>query len=341
MEKESKIPSRKAIRIGLFLLFVISLFMFLYFFLAKMDFGKFFSLAMDYVNTDLTKIENQEGRVNLLVLGKSGAGHDGSDLTDSIMLVSISSEKSKIDTISIPRDVWIPSIRAKINSAYYWGKQKDETTGLSFAKDIASELLQEKINYGIVIDFDGFTEIVDVIGGIDVDVENAFTDPKYPIKGKENDLCDGDKELKCRYETIVFEKGIQKMNGDTALKFVRSRNAQGDEGTDLARSARQQKVINSIKDKMLTYQILLNPVKLYESWRVAEKYIETDLKFSSLGVLGKLVVNARNDIRQHNIPEEYLFNPPISSKYDLQYVFIPASGSWEDLRSWVNNQLSK
>jgi len=341
MEKESKIPSRKVIKLGVLALFVISLLTFLYFLLVKMDFGKYLSLAIDYVNTDLTKIENQEGRINLLVLGKSGAGHDGSDLTDSIMLVSISSEKAKIDTISIPRDVWIPSIRAKINSAYYWGKQKDETTGLSFAKNIVSELLQEKINYGIVIDFDGFTEIVDVIGGINVDVENAFTDTKYPIKGKENDLCGGDEELKCRYETIVFEKGTQKMNGETALKFVRSRNAQGDEGTDLARSARQQKVINSIKDKMLTYQIVLNPMKLYESWKVVEKYIETDLKFSALGVLGKLVVDARNDIRQHSIPEEYLFNPPISSKYDFQYVFVPASGSWEELRKWINGQLSK
>ena len=90
-------------------------------------------------------------------------------------------------------------------------------------------------------DFSSFKEIIDALGGVKIDVANSFTDDLYPIEGREEDLCDGDKEFKCRYETIHFEKGINYMDGTTALKYVRSRNGDNNENTDIAREARRQK----------------------------------------------------------------------------------------------------
>ena len=113
-------------------------------------------------------INSQNGRVNLLILGKGGKGHEGADLTDSMIFASLSLVNHSITLISIPRDVWIPEIRAKINSAYYWGNlQTERGGGLTFAKQIASKVTGQTINYALVIDFSGFQDIIDTIGGID------------------------------------------------------------------------------------------------------------------------------------------------------------------------------
>ncbi|PIZ48738.1 hypothetical protein COY29_03130, partial [Candidatus Woesebacteria bacterium CG_4_10_14_0_2_um_filter_39_14] len=243
----------------------------------------FVGLSLFFWKTANSKIISQGGRVNVLILGKSGTGHAGADLTDTMMLVSISLEKKSVNLISIPRDIWIPEIRAKINSAYYWGRQKPEFGGgLSFAKKNIETITGLPVNYALVLDFSSFKDIINALGGVNVDVANSFTDNLYPIAGKENDLCDGGKELKCRYETIRFEKGVNFMDGTTALKFVRSRNGDNNENTDIAREMRQQKVISAIKNKILSYQTLLNPVKLIRFWKVASSSIETDLDFSSI-----------------------------------------------------------
>jgi len=111
------------------------------------------------------------------------------------------------------------------------------------AKSVAEEIVGIPVHYAVVVDFDFFQKVIDELGGIEVDVETDFVDDRYPIKGREDDLCNGDPKFSCRYETVEFKKGLQFMDGGAALKFVRSRNAEGDEGTDLARIARQEKVI--------------------------------------------------------------------------------------------------
>ena len=95
--------------------------------------------------------------------------------------------------------------------------------------------------------------MIDFIGGVEVNVENSFIDKEFPITGKENDLCNNDLEYKCRYKIISFTKGVSSMDGQTALNFVRSRHAEGSEGTDFAREKRQQKVIEAIKNKLISF----------------------------------------------------------------------------------------
>ncbi len=87
--------------------------------------------------------------------------------------------------------------------------------------------------------------MIDALGGIDVQVGSSFRDEWYPITGKENDLCGGDPQYRCRYRTVTFTKGIVHMDGDMALTYVRSRHAQGESGTDFSRGARQQEVIEA------------------------------------------------------------------------------------------------
>ncbi len=297
-----------------------------------LDYAK---IAGDFIFTPVSKIKSSDRRVNLLIMGKAGAEHAGADLTDTMIFTSISLVNPKIVLISIPRDIWISAIRAKINSAYYWGNQKEPGGGLTLAKSTVEEIVGQPVHYGLVLDFNGFMQIIDVLGGINLTVERAFVDEKYPIAGRENDLCGGDTEFKCRYEILKFEAGGQKMDGETALKFVRSRNAQGDEGTDLAREARQTKVITAIREKVFTAEVLLSPPKLFGIWRVLKDSMVTDLGPSEAAIVIRRLIGARNNIGSNVLSEEFLENPPISGRYDNQYVFIPKAGNWKEVQAWV------
>jgi LCP family protein required for cell wall assembly len=308
----------------------------------KIGIGNYFVLAKDFLLAPIDKVQSGSGRVNLLVMGRAGGEHAGPDLTDTMIVASISLDRPSIATISIPRDLWIPAIRAKINSAFYWGGQLTPGGGLSMAKSTVGEVLGIPVHYGILIDFSGFENLINVIGGIQVNVERSFTDNQYPIAGRENDLCGGDKEYKCRYETVAFREGLQTMDGATALKFVRSRHAEGEEGTDIAREARQQKVIDGIKNQLLNPKTFLNPWKDVAIFQAMKNSIETDLNGPSVAVVARRAFDSSGNISHYTIPEDLLKNPPISSAYDKQYVFIPkaGNGNWSEIRSWISSILN-
>lgn len=304
----------------------------------------------NFVAVPAGQLASVNGRTNILVMGKAGGASDGPDLTDTMILISVSLTKPGIVTISIPRDMWVPEIRAKINSAYYWGNQntayfgdlKNSTGGIGFAKTITAEVVGSPIQYGIVVDFTGFKDVIDALGGIQVNVERSFTDNLYPIAGKESDTCDGDPLLKCRYQTVTFNVGLQTMNGDTVLEFVRSRHAVGDEGTDIAREARQQKVIDAIKGKVLQPKVILSAKVDLAMLGVIKKYVVTDLDLPAVGMLARKILEGKNNIKQLLIPQDLLFNPPVNAVYDQQYVFIPKAGNgkWTQINDWFASVLN-
>jgi len=271
-----------------------------------------------------------EKPVSILILGKGGEGHTAPDLTDTIMVAYLNNDQKTIKFLSLARDIWITEIRAKLNTAYHYG-------GFKMAGDSVASITGLPITHTIVIDFSLFTDLIDSIGGVNVNVTNSFTDEKYPIAGLENDLCNGDKLYGCRYEVINFESGTQHMDGKLALKFVRSRNAKGDEGTDLARENRQQQVISAIKEKILSKDVILNPSVLQKLYNVFTSHIETDIDQKTAIAIGKLVFESRNNINFLSIPEEFIVVSQNDKKYDKQYVFIPKSGSWKELQEWITN----
>lgn len=275
------------------------------------------------------------GRINILILGKGGAGHEAPDLTDTIMFASIGD--NDISLISLPRDLWVSEIRAKLNSAYYWGKEYEE--GYKIVDESVARITGQDIDYNFVLDFSVFKSIVDSIGGIEVDVQNSFVDEKYPIPGRENDPCDGDRLFKCRYETIGFAQGKQFMDGETALKFVRSRNAEGDEGTDIAREKRQQLIASAIQKKILSPEVYLSPKKIRSLLESILMSLETDLDINDFGGIVRKIASSGNSTSLFVLPGELLVNPPISERYDNQYVFVTQSGDWEEVKKWIDQVL--
>ena len=281
--------------------------------------------------TYFAELKNQEGRINFLILGIRGFETNDADLTDTIIFISLDQKNKKAVLLSVPRDLWIEEIQAKINTAYHYG-------GFDLAKKTIAEVLGQEIDYMVVVNFESFGEIVNVLDGVMINVQRSFDDFRYPIAGKENDLCDGDKEYKCRYEHLHFDAGSQKMDGKTALKYIRSRNAEGEEGTDFARTARQQQLVLALKQKILTRNVYFNPSKVSRLFKVFQEYLVVDINRFEYGNLALLL--ARIDWNQMKVAAlngNLLLNP--KSHYSKQWVLVPKSGDWQEVQAFIGELL--
>lgn len=297
--------------------------------------------------------------LNLLLLGTGGGKHEGPDLTDTIIFASLDLNTNKLRLISIPRDLWIPDLNARINTAYVAGELKKKGGGLVLTKAVVGKVINQPINYLVRIDFDGFVRAIDFIDGLDINVDNTFDDFEYPIEGKEDDFCDHKKEeldilatassqleaFPCRYTHIHFEKGLVQMKGTEALEYVRSRHAIGLEGTDFARSIRQQKVIKAFKDKVFSLQTFLNPVKIAQLNETLTKSIDTDIDQSEIDDFVKLSQRFKNiTIHSYVIDAQdsdqknpgLLINPSLSD-YNGAWVLIPrtGNGNFKEIQDYV------
>jgi len=309
-------------------------------------------------------LRKTENRVNVLFLGIGGGTHDGPLLTDTIIYASIDPKLQKATLISIPRDLWVPDLKEKINTAYAIGEKERKDGGLLLAKAAVEKILNQPVDYVLRIDFNGFIRAIDLIGGIDVNVQNSFEDLEYPISGKENDTCGfigSDFEQRatssaaleafpCRYEQISFKQGLEHMNGNMALKFVRSRHAIGIEKSDFARAKRQDLVIKAFRDKIFSINTLLNPEKLMSLYNVFQDSIHTNIQQGEYDDFIKLALKMK-DAQTNNVvffysdpyaPKQGIFiNPPKSAVYNNQWVLIPrmGNGNFSEVQKYVRCEI--
>jgi LCP family protein required for cell wall assembly len=303
------------------------------------------------------KLKETDGRTNILLLGsdrRDGNSVIKSVLTDTILVASIGKVDNDVVLISVPRDLWVQSPsgrRSKINEVYI-------NEGIEALKKTLENVLGIPIHYYALVTFDMFEQTIDILGGVNINVDAAFTDYEYPVENKETDMCgrsreDADKLIKegmslvyifpCRYETVSFTAGPQTMNGKTALKFVRSRH--GD--NDFARAKRQQKLIAAIKEKGLSMQTLLdfNKIKsLYDSY-VSNVDTNIDLgTVQSFYLLSKQidfakVVSIVLDDRSGANEGGLLYAPQDTTLYNNAYVLIPQTGDYSQIHAFVQKYL--
>lgn len=289
--------------------------------------------------------EGNGSSLNILGLGVAGGEYPGAQLTDTIILANINISKREVTLISVPRDLYINDIDSKINATYARG-------GFGLVKEIISEVSGLQIDYVVKVDFIAFKNLIDLVGGLDIEVDNSLYDPGYPILTRDNQLCGVKEEeaqklatsaanlwevFPCRYEALSFKKGLTHMDGELALKFARSRNAAGEEGTDFARSRRQQKVIVALRQKLLDSGILLNPLKLIAFYNIVSKNIETDIEFLHIDDLVGLAQKLKDaKVRNVVIGDGLLVNPPVE-EYG-SWVLIPRIGEsdFSEIREYIN-----
>jgi len=296
---------------------------------------------LNFLGTPVENLNNTNGVTNFLLLGIRGEGTDSPNLADTIIVLSYDHSNQTPTMISVPRDLWVPSLQAKINSAYYYGEEASPGAGIKMAQAAILEDLGSPIHYTAIINFTIFKETIDLLGGIDININPGFTDTQFPVPGKENAEPESS-----RYETITFATGSAHLNGDTALKFVRSRHSVGDEGTDFARSRRQQQVISALRQKMLTPSFLLDKKKLNAFIDILNRNLKTNIGNDLYPSLAKIALDAKNKtvraITFSDKPDEngitILYNPP-TNRYKGEWVLIPKDNNWIALKKYLANLL--
>lgn len=296
---------------------------------------------LSFFGTPSEKLDSTNSTTNFLLLGIRGEGDDSPNLSDTIIVLSYNQNTGSLNMVSIPRDLWVPSLQDKINSAYAYGEEASPGAGLKSAQGAILEDLGLPIHYTAVIDFAIFKETIDLVGGIDVDVNPGFTDPEFPIPGRENAL-----PVSSRYETITFATGSAHMTGETALKFVRSRHSAGEEGTDFARSRRQQQVISALKQKMLTASFLLDKTKVDQLIGILDRRLKTNISPSLYPTLAKVALESKDknitSFGLSYLPDEngisILYNPP-AKDYKGAWVLMPKDNNWSALKKYLANRL--
>ena len=323
-----------------------------------------FGVSRFVFNKRIDLKKERMGNINVLLLGRGGGKHEGPDLTDTMMLAVINHPKDRVDIISIPRDLWVPEIKAKINKAYSIGQEKDGQ-GILLAKAAVQNVTGENIDYIVVIDFSGFVKLVDHLGGIDVVVPREFDDYAYPIEGKEEDPCEKTEEeiaslsaeiatgsateseaFPCRYKHLHFDQGLVHMTGIQALEFSRSRHALNGEGNDFSRSQRQQAVISAIREKTLSLGMILNPVKVLGAFNIIRDNIDTNIQVGELDDFINLAQEMQDAVVNSSVidfgDEEkgrygLLIEPERTSDKGFQSVLIPrvGDGNFSEIHEYV------
>ena len=225
---------------------------------------------------DLPLVEQGEdsikGQINILVMGldRRPAEGDRPTRTDTMFVVTIDAASKTAGILGIPRDLWveIPTpdgegfFEARINTAYQTGELGDYSGGgPRLVKDVVERNIGIEIDHYVLIDFDGFIEMIDELGGIDVFVEEEINDPFY-----------SETEIFGDYHPLHFEVGMHHMDGQTALDYSRTRFG----NSDFDRIRRQQQVIFAAIDKAVE-QRLLSLDQLTSLWRRYKDTIKTDI----------------------------------------------------------------
>lgn len=242
--------------------------------------------------------------INVLLLGYGGAGHQGGFLTDVVILAHLDISNKKLAFIHIPRDTWVSlptatgSTYAKINAALPMGLRVGNYPKQDLAKDTVikgSYLTRHAVkqvtgfdtDLVVAIDFDRFIGVINALRGIDVQVAQKLDDSWYPVKGLELELCGHtpeevtnlsntlsgfalEKQFPCRYERVLVEPGLVHMDGDTVLKYVRSRHS----SSDFDRGRRQMEVLVAVVKKLLSLNALEN---IDEFYATLSKAVKTDI----------------------------------------------------------------
>lgn len=178
------------------------------------------------------------GRLTVLVMGVDNRPDEPVARTDSIMVLTLNPKTGAAGMLSIPRDVLVnvPALNdtIKINSAHVYGEiYKFPGGGPELLRQTVAELIGYPIDYYVRINFDGFRQIIDLVGGVDIEVAKDIKDDLYPDENY-------------GYDPLFIPAGRHHMNGALALKYARTRHADSDYG----RAARQQQVIVALKDKL-------------------------------------------------------------------------------------------
>lgn len=236
---------------------------------------------------------DERGHTNILLLGVGDKSHAAAGLTDSMIVASIDPDSKSVVLLSIPRDVYVEDAKdigaGRINAMYvsYRALHKKEKgmtesgASLLAMQDVADDIgmrLGMNIHGVMKMDFIGFTNIVDAVGGVDVDVPERLVDYSYPVQ-------------EGVIGTFEIDAGPQHLDGETALQYARSRHST----SDFSRSARQQLILAAIGDKVRNTKFISNMDAVHAVQVAIRDHFETTLGPTELFALGTTLASVPRD----------------------------------------------
>lgn len=283
-----------------------------------------------------TGLMSGAGRVNILVMGYGGPKWDGPYLTDSMMLISFMPGDHATTLISVPRDLWVQippnsGNYAKLNDAfeqayfngYDSGANKlppGQLAGGAQATAKVSEITGLDVPYFMTIDFQGFSQLIDALGGIDVNVPRTIVLNYPPGHGWPRQ----------------FTKGMQHMNGLQALQYARARYvlSPASEGTDFARAARQQLLIRAIIERLRSPSAWPDLPKAMDA---LQKTLYSNLSLADLSALF-LKLDFTHATRIGLTTSNVLVG---AVSGDGQDILLPENGDWSVISRYINANLKQ
>jgi LCP family protein required for cell wall assembly len=279
------------------------------------------------VGTITGQADNEPNLMRVLVLGIGGAGHDGSLLTDSIMLATVDLDSKEVGIVSIPRDMAYPRGNGtfeKINAVHAWEEQDHPGEGAIRTARKFSDFLGVNIDHVVRIDFRGFAAFIDAIGGINIDVERSFTDNEYPTTDE-------------KWQTVSFRKGPQVMDGKTALIYVRSRHGSNGEGGDFARARRQQLVMIAVRQKLLSLNTLGDPGKLAKLYQAITSHLQSDLSPWDAIKLAPLLQDFSTENMTSHVLTDAEDGELVAANLNGNFLLFPRGNDWTRIKSLVKD----
>ncbi|HEX7368430.1 MAG TPA: LCP family protein [Candidatus Saccharimonadales bacterium] len=289
------------------------------------------------------------GRVNILLAGNSSddPGHQGANLTDSIMVVSIDTRNNTAFMLSIPRDLWvaIPGYdHAKINEAYVDGQQEDFNKsgyfpgGMGLLQEVVQNDFGIKLDYYALIDYGALRDAVNAVGGITVTIHSQ--DPRG--------LYDPSTDYATGGPLVRLSNGVHTLDGEQALDLARARgDAYGSYGfpsSDFDRTANQRMMLLALKSKMTSTGVLANPIKLTNLFDAVGKNVHTDFSPSEAHRLydigNKVPGNDISSIGLNNADGVNLLSN--YTTYTGESALVPAAGmdDFSDIQAFVRRLTS-
>lgn len=268
------------------------------------------------------------GYKNILLLGlDSLESRPGSPaLSDSIVVASLNVATNEVRVLSLPRDLWSSEYKTKINALYTYGMERNPNDPSEFPTQAISQLLNLPIHHTLVVSMDTVAEVIDGLGGIDVDVSRAFTDTQFPRPDVD---VTTERDPAKLYKTVSFTIGMQHMDSERVLEYIRSRHAEGDEGTDNARSIRQQEVIHALIARLTDRSVMTNTSTLQALLSVYRQHFEQELPLS------ELFATAFSAIRVSKPPQVTFYTLPVYPQDENGLITHPTKPSKEYTNQWV------
>jgi polyisoprenyl-teichoic acid--peptidoglycan teichoic acid transferase len=273
--------------------------------------------------------------VNVMMVGYGGGDHDGAYLADSIQILSIDPSTGTTTTIPIPRDLWIEGVASfpqngKVNEAFAAGHavEGDLDDGAALLAAVLTDVTGLEIDHWITIDFAGFREMVDAVGGVTIVNPTAFD---YATAESEH--------LAGRWEIGGFPSGEIHLDGDDALAYARARyTSVVAESTDFARSIRQARILAALRSEVGDGGIGTIPAGL-GLMDAMEGRMRTDVSAIDLALLAGHL----SSDRRIELSEELVLTATTNTIG--QYILIPVDwtgpGAYDGLRSFLSRELAR